>query len=361
MNRIPGQEIVDLTLRHDVQQQSISHCYLFTGPSGTGKTQTALAFAQWLNCLSPLPEGACGICRSCLKSAQFSHPDLLFYFPESTHTDRFEILSERIANPFSNLIPDFNANYKIAQIKEIIHQINMGLHEGQFKIVILAQAERMNRESANALLKSLEEPPSRTVFILTSDEPLKLLPTIKSRSRIIQFHPLNPQQITDYIHHQTIPIPISLPLMVELTRGSIGRIDRLRQFDLVQLERFCRQIIQSYSTPRYTQAVILADQFLKLSDEEKEIVIDMLMFYISRNLHRQLLPPDEKQELFSFPLVLNDDEVSEKLLFILDRMKYLIRRNFNLSLIFTTILINIDKLDDIQRLVTESSGSGSTF
>lgn len=361
MQAIPVQVTAEQLLRNDYQQQAVSHCYLFSGPAGTGKTQMALSFAQWLNCLHPLPHQACGQCRSCLKIAQFSHPDVLFYFPESTQPDRIKILEERKANPFSNLVPDFNAKYKFALIKDIIHQITMELHEGNYKIVILAQAERLNRESANALLKNLEEPPSQTIFILTSDEPLNLLPTIKSRSRKIPFYAIDPHQISEFIKQNSIAVSIPYDLFLDLTQGSIGRIYQLLQFNLPPLDQFCQQILQSFSNPRFQKASALAEQFLVLSDEEKEIVIDGLLFYISRNLRNQLLPAEQKIDRFPLPEVLSYGPTAEKLLFILDRMKYLIRRNFNLSLIFINILINLDRLDDLQRIVTESTGTNPTF
>ncbi len=147
----------------EVQDERVSHAYLLIGESGTGIEKFASAMAHYLLCHATLNDVVCNKCRSCELIKSQSHGDFLSIEPEEKSTQ-----------------------IKVDQIRSVSDFVAKTSLLGKRKIVLLQPADLMNLNAANALLKNLEEPPGETVFILVSSEPHKLLPTIKSRCRIIE-------------------------------------------------------------------------------------------------------------------------------------------------------------------------------
>lgn len=163
---------VDL-LSRAVESGRVAHAYAFVGPSGIGRKLTALAFAQAILCSSPSPlrgrEGVgamgCGRCAACGKVERLVHPDLHLIVPDGQHV-------------------------KIEQIREAERLAALTPHEGRMKVIVIDDAERMTLPTANALLKTLEEPPDRTVLVLILSQVRALPATVLSRCQIVRFHPL---------------------------------------------------------------------------------------------------------------------------------------------------------------------------
>ena len=160
-------------LYHAIASGRVAGAYLFVGVANVGKETAALHFAKSINCLTP-GEGACGTCLSCRKSDDGNHPDLQIIRPSGAWT-------------------------KIDQIRELQRRIIYRPLEGKRKVYILTEAERMNLEAANCLLKTLEEPPADSVLILLTTNLDALLPTTRSRCQIITFHPLLISELTGYL------------------------------------------------------------------------------------------------------------------------------------------------------------------
>ena len=169
---IGHQQILE-QLYHAIASNRVAGAYLFVGVANVGKETVALHFAKSINCLSS-EEGACGTCLSCRKADDGNHPDLQIIRPSGTWI-------------------------KIDQIRELQHRIIYRPLEGVRKIYILTEAERMNLEAANCLLKTLEEPPADSVLILLTTNLDALLPTIRSRCQIIPFHPLLVSDLAGYL------------------------------------------------------------------------------------------------------------------------------------------------------------------
>jgi len=150
---------------------------VFSGPDGIGKRLVAVAVAQSLNCLTPVTDAAtglrdaCGTCSACSKIARRIHPDVLVVEPGDSDA------------------------IKVDAIRQVVGQVTYRPFEGRYRVVVIDQADQMNDASQNALLKTLEEPPQRTVLVLVTAQPDALLATIRSRCCQIRFAPLAPHEI----------------------------------------------------------------------------------------------------------------------------------------------------------------------
>ena len=214
---IIGQESVKRRLRESVREGRVPHAQLFCGPSGVGKLQLAIAYAQYLACPNRTEEDSCGECPSCRQISQLQHPDLHFAFPITTADgldkpvcDDFLALFRRMVLERGYFDMDdwhglLNDEFKGVQTKqlliyeressEILRKLSlMSFGEG-YKTMIIWLPEKMNETCANKLLKILEEPPEQTLFVLVSDEPQRLLPTILSRVQKVEVPRLTEDEI----------------------------------------------------------------------------------------------------------------------------------------------------------------------
>ena len=198
---IIGQEATKQQLRQTVREGRISHAQLFTGISGIGKLQLALAYAQYLNCPNRTEEDSCGTCPTCLQFQHLQHPDLHFAFPivKTEDYDRCDdyvdswrdiILKKRYFD-LDDWHKALGVETKQSMIyekesQEIIRKLSLKPYGNGYKVMIIWQPEKMNAASANKLLKLLEEPPAQTVFLLVSEHPEQLLTTIQSRVQTIR-------------------------------------------------------------------------------------------------------------------------------------------------------------------------------
>ncbi|WP_101759426.1 DNA polymerase III subunit delta' [Oceanicoccus sp. KOV_DT_Chl] len=193
--RLPWQEQQWLHLVELHQQNTLPHAILLAGPQGIGKQRFAEAFTQYLLCESPRQNVACGECRQCGFIQAGSHPDLKWIAPE-----------ER------------GKQIKIDQVRALVESLGHTAQQSGYKVVVLAPAEAMNINAANALLKSLEEPAAKTLLVLISDAQSQLLPTIRSRCQVVGF-PLPSMPIVKDWLATLAPASTSLELLYEEAAG----------------------------------------------------------------------------------------------------------------------------------------------
>ena len=158
-------------LSHD--RARLPHAVLLHGPRGVGKRDFALALAQWLLCEAPGEDGACGHCRACGWFEQGAHPDFRLLQPESENA---EAGGKRSGQQIA-----------IGAIRDLADFLGLVSHQGGWRVVLVQPAEAMNPAAANALLKTLEEPPAGVLLILVAHQPRRLLPTLLSRCRKLPF------------------------------------------------------------------------------------------------------------------------------------------------------------------------------
>jgi len=169
-SEIVGQTEVITWLQKAIESGRLSHAYLFWGPTGVGKRTIAKVFASALNCR----DGGCGSCLSCIKIDHETHPDIFFIEPEGN---------------FLN----------IDQIRELQREVSLKPFEGKIKVCILDEVDRMTSPAANALLKTLEEPPPDLIFILITANLEGILPTIVSRCQLIRFKLVPSSKMVDIL------------------------------------------------------------------------------------------------------------------------------------------------------------------
>lgn len=214
---IIGQEEVKQQLRLSVCEGRIPHAQLFAGVSGIGKLQLALAYAQYVNCPHRTSEDSCGVCPTCQQYRNLQHPDLHFAFP-IVKTDSADTCDAYMA-PWRSIILkqhyfDLDDWYKALGVEtkqgmiyekessEILRKLSLKPFGDGYKVMIIWQPEKMNPTCANKLLKILEEPPERTLFIMVSEHPEQLLSTIQSRVQTIRVPRLQAEDIAQALMSQ---------------------------------------------------------------------------------------------------------------------------------------------------------------
>jgi len=172
-SEVVGQDVAVRVLRNAVRLNKLSHAYLFAGPRGTGKTTLARILTKAVNCLQPEEGEPCGRCENCLSIDKGNFPDLI------------EI--------------DAASNRGIDDVRAIRDAVSYAPIKGKYKVYILDEAHMLTREAFNALLKTLEEPPPKTIFVLCTTEYEKIMPTILSRCQRIIFTKLREEEIAGYL------------------------------------------------------------------------------------------------------------------------------------------------------------------
>jgi DNA polymerase-3 subunit delta' len=201
-------------LARSVERGSLPPSLLFAGPSGIGKQLAALATAQALNCLDLRPSDlggldACGACAACTRIARGVHPDVLF------------------------ISPGDNRSIKIDAVRDLVDRVNFRPFEGRRRAVIIDDADTLVPAAQNGLLKTLEEPPPGSVFILVTSRPDSLLPTVRSRCPQLRFRSLSPDEVavvlTKLGHNET-----EARAVAAAADGSIGQALQASAGDLVE-------------------------------------------------------------------------------------------------------------------------------
>jgi DNA polymerase III subunit delta' len=245
---IPGHNEVISKLLKSVNEERVSHAQLFTGPEGCGSLALALAYAQYVSCENKSPVDSCGVCKSCVKYEKMIHPDLHFVFPVIKGKKAVEPVSDNFIEEWREFVREssfFSINNWLDSIEvgnaqgmifaseaaEIIKKLNLKTFESDFKIMIIWLPEKMHNATANKLLKMIEEPPEKTLFLLVCDEYDKVIPTILSRCQLIKIPAFSSEEIRGYLRSTCGTTEIKSTDIARVANGNILRAIELCRND----------------------------------------------------------------------------------------------------------------------------------
>lgn len=292
---IIGQEELKRHLTRSVDAGRVSHAQLFTGASGYGSLALAVAYVQYLCCRHRHDGDSCGECPDCRQIEALAHPDLHLVFPvnkqgkksgEAMLSDEFlpqfrELFAER-RGYFSSqewydrldLGKTLKGMISAREADEIIRKLSFKSFESDYKTMLVWLPEAMNEEAANKILKILEEPWERTLFILVSERPDRLLPTILSRTQEVAVPRIAPEVLEAEARRRGVSDPVQARNMARLAGGDLlelghlvaGENDALRKeyFDL-----FCALMRLSYND-KHLELIGWAEEVAQLSREQQQ-------------------------------------------------------------------------------------------
>ncbi len=194
--------------RQGSQTQEMTHAWLFTGPPGSGRSSTAVAFAQALIC----PNNGCGICSDCIAAKTSGHPDV-----EVIRTEGLSI--------------------KVEEIRELLTRVAWAPSMGGWRVVVMEDADRLTESAVNALLKAIEEPGSRTVWLLCAPTLHDVLPTIRSRCRHLQLRTPSTEAVTQVLINRDKISPDMAQFAAKVSQGHIGRARYLATNEVARSNR----------------------------------------------------------------------------------------------------------------------------
>jgi DNA polymerase III subunit delta' len=370
-NQIVGQIEAKHRLLKMVNDVRVPHALLFSGKEGSGNLPAAIAFAQHLFCSNKTEEGGCGACPACNKVAKLIHPDLHLVFPIAKSKDvkssndllkEFrEAFLDNIYLSLNEWFAALNAENKqpiipVEEANDILRKLSFTSYEGSYKVVIIWQPEKMNQEAANKLLKILEEPPEKTIFVLVSNFPEQLLPTIISRLQKIPFYSCSENEICDaLIKNFSIDVAVAkqtamladgnyAEAVTLLTHNeeSVSFLNNFQTFMRLALKFDCGKVLQ-WIDDNAISGREKQKQFLQYA---LEVFRDCLMFnYGAKDLVR--LSGQEKLFLEKFAPFVNQNNY-EALIEAFNANYYYIERNANPKILFMDLFLKTNELINLK-------------
>ncbi len=278
----------------------MAHAQLFHGAEGSANLALALAYATYINCEDKQADDSCGRCASCVKMRKQIHPDFYHIFPVASSKKVKEAGSDAFMpfwrkflaeNPYQTL-PDWldfigaenkQGNISAEEARNVMKKITLKAFEAEYKIMILWQPELLHAVAANALLKTLEEPPAKTVFLLVCNDANKLLTTILSRTQRIAIPTFKDEEIIQYlVDKQGVELK-KAKQVAYLSEGNLAKAIHLSgEHDNDRHTWFAEWMRQCYK-PDLIGLVRRADEFDGLSKENQKGMFDYAL-----NLFRDL-------------------------------------------------------------------------
>jgi len=324
---ILGQEKPIRLLTTLLQNGTIPHALLFIGIEGVGKQTAAMAMAMACNCMAVKPKhNPCGSCKSCRKIESGNHPDIILLKP---------------SGPF----------IRIGQIRDLCGTLAMKPYEARLRVVIISDAQAMNPSAGNALLKVLEEPPDRTLLILTALQTSDLLPTIVSRCQHIRFNPVSQKNLESLLIQRHGANPDEAKIIAIMANGSVSKavsmINSINRDNWVNRRIWLINEVESLPVSSMGSRMAFAEKLSK----SKEILaesLEVIKFWfrdlvvckyhpekiINRDLKDKILRVSKKMNVISLISKIDDIESAQKN----------IQANTNLRLTLEVLIMRLAKV-----------------
>ena len=364
---IIGQKDIKQDLIDTVRNNRISHALLFYGPEGSGKLSIAISYAQYINCENPTETDSCGVCPSCLKYNKLQHPDLHFVFPVATNSEikRIPVSDNFIAEwreiflqqPYLSLdmwlahigVENKQGSIQKEESREIVRKLNLKTYEAEYKVMIIWMAEKMNETCANKLLKILEEPPPKTLFILISEHTEDLMSTILSRSQIIRIPKIDDESMREKLEMDFDIHGEDLETLIHNANGNYFKAFQLVSFENSNSDFFnyFTQIMRLAYQKNLPELLDISEQIGGMGREKQKGFLE----YSLKMLRENFILNQQKQEIVY--LYKKEKEFSQKFhSFINERniaqltkefneAYYHVERNGNSKIIFFDLILKI--------------------
>jgi len=272
-------------IRTTVAKERLSNAYLFFGPEGSGHEVLALEMAALLNCLEQNPP--CGKCPACQKIKHLEHSNLQLIFPlpgnrNKSGSDPFQGLSDKqmeeiqsaiqqkARQPYDKFTLTSAKHIPIDFIRHIKKNIYLKSNEAGWKVVIMLDAHLLTTEAANAFLKVLEEPPPKSTFILTTTNPGRLLPTIKSRCQPLYFPPLSDQDIAEALPARAELSEAARTAIIHLSDGDLSQAQQLTADYVKKIKQQILRILRTIAAWDIKKIVHLIDHLTLIQQEDPQ-------------------------------------------------------------------------------------------
>ena len=361
---IIGQSAIKQRLIQSVRENHVSHAQLFLGPAGSGKLPLALAYAQYILCSNRTETDSCGVCPTCKKMQKLVHPDLHFVVPTAT-TKKVK------SNPESDLFMeewreyviqnqgyvDTSSWYSFLDVENkqgymsvrdaasLLRKLSVKSYEGEYKIAIIWMAEKMRTDTANKLLKLLEEPPEKTVFLLVVEDQEELLATIKSRTVLVKIPASEINEVQEALVERLGCTPQQAHDAAMISEGNWMNACHFvnesedRKFFFTTFQQWMRLCFRA----AYSELIDFSANIKTLGREKQKELLDYglrivrnsLLF--NNNLAEIVMLPDEEKTFNSkFAPFVNSANLAE-IAELLDEAIHHIERNGNAQIIFTDV------------------------
>lgn len=334
-----GQEETKQRLIQEVNEGRIPHAQIICGPEGVGKLPLAMAYARYISCTNRTATDACGVCPACVKFSKLVHPDVHFVFPvvKSGRSDDYIVEWRRLVlnNPYFTLnhwlgeIAAENAQAVIytKESDEIMKKLSLKSSEGGYKITLIWLPEKMQLACANKLLKLLEEPPEKTLFLLISEAPEMILPTILSRTQRLNVRKIDEASMADALQRKYGIDPTNSQSIAHLANGSFTKAleaIHLNEENQLFFDLFVNLMRLSYQR-KIREMKLWSDQVAGIGRERQKnfltycqrMVRENFMFNL-RQKELSYMTPDEQHFATRFSPFINErnvmgimDELSE--------------------------------------------------
>lgn len=365
---IIGQQKAKATFHRMVEEDRLAHALILKGKPGIGKLAFATAIAQLINCEQPVQGDSCGKCGACVKIAKGIHPDVRYILPivsgkqdgkPPVSDDYFPQLREAFfANPyysFNEWITLMDGDNKqvgirIHEIRELKRKITLKAFEGKYKVVIIWNAEKINTEAANAMLKLLEEPPERTVIIMTVSDTSQLLTTINSRCQRIQMHRIDDKDLAGYLVSRHGLSEDHATQLSQLAEGDIARALELANETNKSVSELYMAWLRLCMKGNFAELQDWGESVSKENKEYQKLFLsyalqkmrDSLLFSFNAFSIAQVTPAERDfQEKFSkFVNMGSIDQIAR----LIEDSLYHIGRNVNSQMVFSVLSLRLHSL-----------------
>ncbi|MGC8595122.1 MAG: ATP-binding protein [Candidatus Kryptoniota bacterium] len=366
-NRVVGQTRVKRILEKIYTSRRIPGAFLFEGPEGVGKDAAAIEFAKALNCENGGFE-PCDECSSCRAINILQHPNVRLVFPlprgegetrDDGPLDKLDAKTVRVvreeiahkaADPYHKMLIPRAQVIKISSIREVIHEDSLSLYKKGYRVIIVIQAEELGMESANAVLKVLEEPSPHTTFILTTSKKNMLLPTIISRCQTIRFDLLKEDEIVSALMERLNIDEADARLKARLASGSLSKAMELFKTDILEMREESLEILREIYAFDYAKFSSRSRKFLEERDPVRAaVLLQMLQIWlrdaaiINYGLSDKAINLDRLEVLKKVSESFDKNGILQASARI-DRSMAEINGNVNLALVFVNLFLDLSAL-----------------